>query len=138
MSITKNSFDLEKNKFYIGENKMNNFSWNEIITEEKALVKEFGPNLYPEFKNDMEMIDFHYYFIVGEMKRKDALWLERFMNTNFDIQIGPLDIFYFATDKTYTDSSPYPAIWFDGKFSEGPIFSKKDFFKLSKYLKKIN
>jgi hypothetical protein len=117
---------------------MNNFDWNEIITEEKTMIKEKGADLYPAFKNDMEMIDFHYYFTVGEMNRNDALWLERFMNSHFDIQIGPLDIFYFATDKTYSDASPYPAIWFDGKFSEDLIFSKKDFFKLSKYLKKIN
>lgn len=117
---------------------MNNFGWDEIITEEKAMIKELGPDLYPAFRKDMEMIDFHYYFIVGAMNKNDALWLERFMNANFDIQICPLDIFYFATNKTYTDISSYPAIWFDGKFLEGPIFSKKDFFKLSKYLKKVD
>lgn len=119
--------------------KIENSDLNEIITKEKAIIKEKGADLYPDFKNDMEMIGFIYYFIIGEMNRNDALWLERFMNTHFDIQIGPLDIFYFATDKTYSDSiHPYPAIWFDGKFSEDPIFSKKDFFRLSKYLKKLN
>lgn len=118
--------------------KKESFDWDKIITEEKAMIKEKGADLYPSFKKDMEMIGFPYYFIIGEMNRDDAFWLERFMKTHFGIQIGPLDIFYFATDKTYSDASPYPSIWFDGYFTEGPIFSKKDFFRLSKYLKKIN
>ena len=116
---------------------MNELDWNEIITEEKEMIKELGPDLYPAFKKDMEMVGFHYYFIVGEMSRSDALWLERYMKSHLDIQIGPLDIFYFATDKTYSDASPYPATWFDGKYSDSPIFCKKDFFRLSKYLKKV-
>lgn len=118
--------------------KMESFDWNDIITKEKVMIREKGVDLYPSFKKDMEMIGFPYYFIVGEMNSNDAFWLERFMNTHLNIQIGPLDIFYFATDKTYSDASPYPAIWYDGEFTEGPIFSKKDFFRLSKYLKRMS
>ena len=115
--------EIIKNKI---NNIRNNNKDNNIYNSSKLQNKEV---------EDMKMIGFPFCFSIDELDNDDFIWFGKFMKRKFDVEISKFDVLYFPTDRVWEDENTYPAFWLNGDETIGIRFCKRDFSKLSKYIK---